>query len=77
MCAVDENDRVSRIERAPYGVIYVIAYVPWSPISIYPCPWNTMKVRLTGFTPGAIRRRDRNTYGAELVEYIWDKLERT
>jgi len=36
-----------------------------------------MKVRLTGFTPGAIRRRDRNTYGAELVEYIWDKLERT
>jgi hypothetical protein len=70
---VDENDCVSRVERGPYWVIDVIAYVSWVlMMSLY--SWS--EGGLTSFIPGAVRRRDGNAHRTELVEYIWDKLER-
>jgi len=76
---VDENDCVSRVERGPDGVIDVIAYVPWlllmSLYSIFLVK-ESHEGGLTSFIPGAIRRRDSNAHRTELVEYIWDELER-
>jgi hypothetical protein len=73
---VDKDDCASRIESGPYGVIDVIAHVSWLVVDEH-VSIHIVKARLTGFVPGTVRRRDSNTYRSELVEYIWDKLERT
>ena len=69
---MDKDDRASRVERGPYWVIYVVAYVPWLLVRII----YFREGGLTGFVPRAVRRRDSNPHRAELVKYIRDKLER-